>query len=453
MKHMTLRIAAACCLVVSVSLGALAQEADAPPAPPPPPPGISEDDLKKLASDLEKSALKWDNATKPNGGRWTPPNEIDPAMDRRLAAVIYGEASVATLKTCLTSIKAKKPLDVYVANRLMEPLSRATPEVNKAMLPVIETLYTKYKYERFVQVADLKNLQIPLGASHAMLQTIKKRQIAKTDKEMEVVRYNNQVGVLGAHYFRTLARSNDPQYDKKLIDTIESMERQGIVPWLDALSALGGAQPMTEERATTLLKSKLATVEDALYMQHKTYTSRTEAAISSTAVSTFTDRPVDSGISVTNTMNVFRKAAGHPLRIVPSHVEVRYGYMPAAAKLPGLNKALGDVMRARPVNPEAIASAKSQVAATEGAMAAFTRVAGAGLTTNNQERPPDQVGAIFKRADDAGRTLAQAKEAGKAEYDKALATFAQQVHDSVLTPDQRKKIEPKPVTPPPAPAQ
>ena len=449
---MTPRIATACCLVFSLSLGALAQEAAAPA----PPPGISEDDLKKLAADLEKSAVKWDNVTKPNG-RFMPLNEIDPAMDKRLAAVIYGEACVPTLTICLTSIKAQKPLNLYITNRLLEPLARATPEVNKAMLSTIDDLYNKtYKYERFAQIKDTKPYQIPPNAPMAAPQAVKKRQQAKMDKETEILRYNQQVAILGARYFRTLARSNDPQADKKLIDMIESMEREtpqrpSIAPWLDALAALGGATPMTEERANAILKSKLAALEDTLYMQNKRYASRTRAEIKPDANSPFTDEIVDAGITLTNTMNVFRKAAGQPLRIVPGTSEVRNGYMIAQAKLPDLDKRLKEATRAR--NAEAVMSLKAQITAAEGAMAAFTRCAGANLTNHPNHTPPDQVQAIFKRADEAGRSLAGARDASKAEYEKALANFAQQIHDSILTPEQRDAIKPKPVAPPPAPPQ
>jgi len=435
---MNTRIVVACCLVVFLSMKVWAQ--DAPPAPPPPPPGINEEEVKKLAKDLEATAAKWDDASKYNGN-WKPEAQIDPVMDRRLAAVIYGEQSVPALRAALNNVKLPFPLDVYVINRLLGPLSRATPEVNKAMSQTIETLNKKYepRLKVFKPIANLTPYKFPVTFNRAQERKIQQQQERKMGDEFEVVRGNQQITWLGRQFYRTLALCNDPQADKRLIDEIERLERQRRAPWKDALDALKVAAPIDKARADAVLKSKLAAMEDTYYVVSKSYASRTKAAIQRDEISTFTDEDIQTGIEITTTMNVFRKAVREPLRPVPTR-SVTQPFNLEMRKLPDLNKRLTDARRAK--NTEAIAANMEQIAALEALQVAFTRIAGAEMA---RDQSRDQAGDIIKRAYADGKKFATAKAAGDKEFKRVADAFAQQIFDSVLSAEQKAACTPKPV--------
>jgi len=436
-----------------ISLGALAQDPPpAPPAPPPPPPGISEEDLKTLAKDLEETAAKWQDAYRYKGN-WVHPSDIDPAMDRRLAATIYGEASVSALKACLQAVKAKDPVSVmYITNRLLEPLARANPETVKAMLPTVKGLYDKYQYKIFPVINDFRPFQIPAGVVPLpKLKEIADRQDKKMGREWEVLRHNEQVRAIGVHYFRSVIQCNEPQLDKVLIDLMVGMEARTVggrppVVWLDVLDALSRA-PMDEARAAAILRhTKLMALEETLYIHNKAYLSGTKATILPDAATVFMEEAPhpSGGIRLTNMLNNVRKVAKQPQRNVPTQVEVQHYAGPLYTKLTTLNKQLTDAMRP-PRNNDTIASLRTQIATNEAIIAAMARCAGAEVTR-------EQFETITKRAENDAKVFVTARGSSQADYDKALANFGQQIHDSVLTREQQDKIKPKPVDPPP-PAQ
>lgn len=311
---MKITIALACCLLIAAGVQAQAPAASQPAA-------ISAADLQKLAKDLEVTADKWLKATA-YGADWVDLRKLDPEMDKRLQSVVYDESSLPTLKTCLTTIGVKKPANLYVINRLLEPLERADAQTAKAALPLVTSLYGKMDYDRLPEYTNLKPYEMPKNPNLPQTQTVMRARDEKMRKEYEVVRYNGQVGLLGERYFRTVVACNDPQEDKKLIKLIVEHEDKGRATWATALEALAKAKVMDQARATAILKTELPLLAETLKWQVKEYRDRSSAYIKSDQITKFDEPRSYSGVTLLTAINVFKKAAGEPQAAVPTLEEV-----------------------------------------------------------------------------------------------------------------------------------
>lgn len=322
---MKLWIAAACsCLAVSA---VLAQAAPAQPAPA----GISPDDLQKLAKDLETTANKWLEATKYEA-KWVP-GRLDEQMDNRLAAVVYGDASVPTLKNCLKNIPLKKPANIYIVNRLLEPLRRAPAEVIREMLPVIMELCKKYDFDEVPvwSTLQIRNFKGPdKNPSLAQLDAARKEQDKKLAKEVDIDRYNKQVALLAKTYFALVVLANDPKEDEKFIKVIADMESKGSGLYVRALDELENVKD--KDRAASFLKTDLPALAERLKWEPpKVYVYKEFLQIDRTENSKFLLYQSEPGMRLLQTVNALKKVTGEPALAVPTPEEYAKHVADAAA--------------------------------------------------------------------------------------------------------------------------
>jgi len=323
---MKLWITVACsCLAVSA---VLAQAAPVQPAPA----GISPDDLQKLAKDLETTANKWLESTKYEA-KWTP-GRLDEQMDNRLAAVVYGEASVPTLKACLKTIPLKKPANIYIINRLLEPLRRAPAGVISEMLPAITELIKKYDFEEVpvwtsIQIRNFKGPD--KSPTLAQLDAARKEQDKKLAKEVDIDRYNKQVALLAKNYFALIILANEPKEDEKFIKLISDMESKGSGLFL---VAVGELENITDKaRAASFLKTDLpALAERIKWEPPKVYVVKDSLQIDRTENSKFLGAPAAPGLRLLQTVNILKKVNNEPALAVPTDAEYAQHLAEAAKK-------------------------------------------------------------------------------------------------------------------------
>jgi len=212
---------------------------------------IGGDELTKLAERVESEA----NA-------WLKGEPVDNEATKKLAGVVYDDASVKVLKVLLENVQGK-PVGVYVAEKLIGPLMRADPRVvknAKDFILWVESRFARYKplprYKRGA-LRRFKYMDYHPGArSEAMLKSIamiEKARDKKVAKEEPILIHNRQVGRLLEKIFRLELMLDDAKVDKQLMMRIVRAKKQRDATILSIFQAIRDrAASMSQEHAKRL---------------------------------------------------------------------------------------------------------------------------------------------------------------------------------------------------------
>ncbi|MBS3734670.1 MAG: hypothetical protein KGY99_07065 [Phycisphaerae bacterium] len=267
-----------------------------------------------------------------NAQRWLAGKGEDPSVATDLEQVVYDADSVPALQRHLTANRMP-PVNLYVADKLLEPLLRAKAEVIAAVMPRLQGLLRACRTRPFPKhdEAYYERLKLPDEGETsdermmARITHIEQRRRQKLDTDWKIARHN----AASARLIRTIGKlmlyADETRYDRQFVDLLRQQqhhERQSFFALLEALKA--EIPELPKERAQVYYDAIKPLAMELRYvrMQYKDYT---EPYVNVTGPSTYTrgHRQEHPGIRLLETLNILAPKAGRPALNVPTEEEVK----------------------------------------------------------------------------------------------------------------------------------
>jgi hypothetical protein len=282
--------------------------------------GIRKAELDALAKELEASATDWMAGKNPDG-----------ALENKIKAVTYDDGSISALVSVL-SVSRKDPVDLYVATRLLGPLTMAKPDVVRKAMPSISPICRKLiRYLDFPKLTkqEVDALKLP-DASLSVEKTVQakaelqKRQEAKLAREQPIKLHNEQAYRLEKLFYRLLVLAADSAADQELIDALFRAEQQGLHTFADIAEMVRAeVANLGEKRAKFYYEGLKRFCSDPriLYKKHR-YKDLGKVNLNLQDTSGFDSKEESTGEFLVKVINQIATSAKMPALKVPTKEEI-----------------------------------------------------------------------------------------------------------------------------------
>jgi hypothetical protein len=295
-------------------------DADAPTVEVPDEP-VDRERMQKLAEQVAANAR-----------RWVEDRPLDPNVDARLDKVVYDAQSVRYLRM-VTSRPRPDPIDLYVVNKLLEPLMRADAEVIESARPMINSLQSRYgRYMRAPryspgQLRKYDYGDYRQGAAERLLRKIGQIEEARDEKEQAervIERHNHLVGRILRKAYELMAVQDDRSMQKRLMQLIVQTEARGDATCVQVMEAIAGAADRMPKAQAERFYGDLTKLLEAWRLKGGEYLMPWSFRIVREDESYFEKmRGVYWGIVIPETMNALATVAEKPQVRVPDREKMK----------------------------------------------------------------------------------------------------------------------------------
>lgn len=200
--------------------------------------------LHALADALEAACRDWvdmpaANAT--NLDSWLHHRPKDPVMERMLRAFTYTPQTVAQLASVLAT-RRERPMDTFVANRIVQPLLMAKQEVIRQALPVIDRAIPRLggysalpQYPGSLQ-EEYRKLAARVNPND--LSQLPPALLVKLRTERRIRLRNAELAGLENTLWSLLVMAGETKADKDFIKRLAEAEEKGSHAWADGIAAV-----------------------------------------------------------------------------------------------------------------------------------------------------------------------------------------------------------------------
>ena len=277
-----------------------------------------------------------------NADLWVSGKDIDPSVPREMEYVEYDADSVRPLLRALAEPR-KDPIDLYVANRLLEPLLRAQSSVIAQALPKVSGLLKRCEMREFQQWPDARYraMQMPDADADmseaerkARIEQAKELRKRKLASDMEVARHNEQAAKLIRAVGELMLYAGEVEHARQFVELLIRQEEKGHASFVALLEALKGEIPRMEKDLAIVYYDALKELGLDLRMARKEYVDYTDPHVNEMENSHY-GRPLDdsgapagkpewtyTGIELLRVVNLLAPKAGRPARVVPKKGQV-----------------------------------------------------------------------------------------------------------------------------------
>ena len=199
--------------------------------------------LHALANALDKACRDWVDlppANAPSLESWMNHRPKDPAMERTLRAFTFTPQTVAQLGSVLAT-QRERPMDTFVANRIIQPLLMAKQEVIREALPVIDKAIPRMggysvlpQYPASMQ-AEYRKLAARVNPNN--LSELPPALLAKLQNERRIKLRNAELAGLDMTLWSLLIMANEAKADKDFIKRLAEAEEKGSHSYVDGIAA------------------------------------------------------------------------------------------------------------------------------------------------------------------------------------------------------------------------
>jgi len=276
-------------------------------------------ELDVLAKQIEQEAQVWIAGKK-----------IGDEVSKRLKTVTYDEVSLQLLKRQISK-RRKDPVNLYVANRLFEPLLRADKATVALALPVVKQAHSRMgRFQAFPKRGKrgLRSLTLPPNwqpKAGAMLKTLGRIDRARDRKvapELAIARHNKQVGILEGTLIRLMAMADIPKEDESLRGMLKVSESRGLSTYAQIIAAVRAeSAKMSQERAKAFYET-FVSMGNRLRLKRQEYVNRAGARILRDANSSYGTYRGYPGRELLTVANVLATRAKMPAVNVPTQKQV-----------------------------------------------------------------------------------------------------------------------------------
>jgi hypothetical protein len=285
--------------------------------------GISAPELDALVKSIEA-----------NAELWLEGKGEDISADKKLKAATYDAKSTYYLKLHLTAPR-KEPINLYVANKLLQPMLMARPEVIRLIVPIVANMQAVARVKQFVQfppdkLGERKMPQYkgPVPAEKLLNDLAELEMTKERKKQMDslVAKHSSQVAMLTLTTAKLMLYAETTSYDTRLLGLLAGEERAGNATFLTVLDTIRAEAPKMDERRAKDFYEGLKRLAGELRATVKTYTDYTKPVIVPTANSHFETVPADKNFSpctaLVDAVNQFAPRARMPAIKAPSPADI-----------------------------------------------------------------------------------------------------------------------------------
>ncbi|MFW6132249.1 MAG: hypothetical protein ACOC8F_00015 [Planctomycetota bacterium] len=285
--------------------------------------GIGQAELDKLVAQVEA-----------NAERWAERKGEDRSVDEALEHVTYGADSVAPLRRAMATPR-KEPLDLYVANKLLQPLLRAPSEVVAQVIPSVQTLLAKSRLTPFPNYPEsfLNQLKLPakpdMPAEQVMARVaeIERRRKQKVEKDRKIAMHNAAAARLIRTGGKLLLYADQPRYDTEFVKLIAQQAKQKSRSFAVLLEALKAEVPKLPLRRARVYYGALKELGMRLRFHRFEYRDFTKPHIRVAANSSYGRQRGKPqwrypGIELLEVVNLLAPKASQPGLNIPSKADV-----------------------------------------------------------------------------------------------------------------------------------
>jgi len=282
--------------------------------------GVSREQLDALTGELEAQGKKWFGGEPVSGD-----------LEKKLEEVRYDDDSLAALRSALGG-RRSRPIALYVANHLLQPLLRADRAVIVKMLPTVRNLRSRHvKYQQLPKYADaaIAGLAMPPFDSRESA-AVTMRKIAAVDKlrqekirrELPVARNNEQAYKLDITCVRLMLLAEDAEQDKLVMGKLVEEGNRGSYLFADIINAItASARHMSASRAKYFYE-ELRKLGERLRWERKDYVHPGQARLNPAGNSDFAPRRDYPGRLLLGAVNKLASKAQMPEVAIPSNQEI-----------------------------------------------------------------------------------------------------------------------------------
>ena len=210
--------------------------------------GIGQAELAALTTELTAEAKAWASGA-----------GLPSCKRADLTHLTYSHDTLEPLEDLLQS-RRQDAEDLYVANRLLEPLAKAELDVIRAALPIVKALNQRMgRYRAFPAYGSgaLAALRVPdydprssAEAIMANIGAVMNARDRKLGRDWPIARNNEQVYMLEKQVIRLMILADDAGEDAALMRIVAGQEEHDSWSFADVLEAIGAeARRMTQTRA------------------------------------------------------------------------------------------------------------------------------------------------------------------------------------------------------------
>jgi hypothetical protein len=288
-------------------------------------------ELKALADELVKAAADW-MADKP----------ADSALENKIKAVTYDDDGARVMVSLLNEYAGKPdPVNLYVATKLLQPLTMAKTEVvRKAMPGAKEVCKRLIRYVDFPKLSKAEEdaLKVPNDPKMSVDDVVKAKERVQKVQEQKIAKdratklHNEQAFRLEKMMYKLMILAGDEAFDKEVLEAIFKAEREGTRLFFDLLGMVRSeASKMDEKRAKvyydTLAKmSKMPVDGREMRMRKAKYKDLGTPRLNPTGESGYEAKDDYPGIAILTTLNQVATSAKQPSLTVPSQADVDKSY-------------------------------------------------------------------------------------------------------------------------------
>jgi len=282
---------------------------------------ITGPELDSLAKQIEQEAKVWIARKK-----------IGDEVAKRLKTITYDEVSLRLLKRQINKPR-KDPVNLYVANRLFEPLLRADKKTIALALPIVKQAHSRLgRFKVFPKrgKARSKSLAIPpdwkpgtnAGTMLRILGRVDRIRDRKVAPELAIARHNEQVGILERTVIKLMAMADISKEDESLREMLKVSEGRGLSTYAEIIAAVRTeAGKMNQERAK-LFYETFVSMGNRLRLKRQEYINRSDARIVRDADSNYGTYRGYPGRELLTAANVLATRAKMPAVTVPTQKQV-----------------------------------------------------------------------------------------------------------------------------------
>ena len=266
--------------------------------------------MAELARECEKIAQLWleDALNTPEGRRQRV------QFERILKAAVYTEQSLPDLQRQLLASR-QDPVNLYVANKLIEPLGMAKTNVIRQALPIVRGVHDRLgRYLPPPHHPPASTEQQPASTAPA-----DDKRDPKRERERLVALHNEQVYRLEVLLSQLMILADDPEEDQKVILMLVQAEKKKSWLYVDMADFLGAVAARMSPPRAKFYYDAMIRLGDSLRWSQKVYVNPGHVPPAGGEPQGTTDC---AGIRLLKLANQFAVTARQPAQKVPTSQDV-----------------------------------------------------------------------------------------------------------------------------------
>lgn len=211
---------------------------------------------------------------------WFDDDTIPYDLNKELNKVRYGDDACRHLCDAMSAAR-KDPLNIFVINKLLDPVivakpaqAWAKPELCRKLLPTVKQIESKLKYadmpkhskEALAKCKLQESYDKKLSADQLakLLDDTTKARAAKLAAERPLALHNEELGKFKRFTYRLMAAADDPKEDAVLIKLLEDLEKERDIMFKSIVEAIWFEAPRMKADRAKLFYDALVRIGDPI---------------------------------------------------------------------------------------------------------------------------------------------------------------------------------------------